>query len=360
MATKRKSEPDDEDQQQQSDGPTSNKKLKHHSASSDTSVNESNANDTNDSNTENLICIYRRESAGEITQSGPIHLRNSEPDNENQQQQSDGSTSNENNTSDSNAEDVLYRRESAGEITQSRTIQVGINETSSYKYIDTKEKYISAINELNNMIKDGKTISLDCEGVDLSRFGCVTMVNIGTRDMVYLIDVLRIGNSVFDDGLRCILENNSIEKLMFDCREDADALFHLYKVKLDGVLDVQLLEARNRMKRKRHNTLLASLETCLESFPSNSTLLRLKKQGRQIMLWTTKIWEKRPLSESMLKYAAVDVLGLFHVYDKFRNIMPHNTWKAASSLYCDNKRSRARTHRDGDALLPTRVRDIIL
>ncbi|CAC5411180.1 EXD1 [Mytilus coruscus] len=344
MATKRKSEPDIEDQQQQSDCPTSNKKVKQHSANSDTSIDESKANETNDSHTADVLV---RE------------VRISEPDNEDQQQQSDRQTSNVNNTSDSNTEDDIYSRESAGEITQSGTIQVGINETSSYKYIDTKGKFSSAINELNNKIRDGKTIALDCEGVELSRFGCVTMVNIGTRDMVYLIDVLMIGNNVFDDGLRSILENTTIEKLMFDCREDADALFHLHKVKLDGILDVQLLELSNRIYRHGY-TILGSLEKCLQNFLSDDTLLQMKKQGRQTMLRTTNIWRNRPLSESMLKYAAVDVLALFQLYDKFKYRMANNTWKAASSLYCDNKRTRVRTHRDGDAHLPTRVRDIIL
>ncbi|XP_063447958.1 piRNA biogenesis protein EXD1-like [Mytilus trossulus] len=407
MATKRKLEPDDEDQQQQSDGTMSDKKVKQNSANHDTSLDEHKVNETNGSHTDDAV---KRESPGSIFQSRSIQLRNSEPDSEDQQQQSDGSTSNANrisdnneadvlftresdgeqklsgstqlrnsdqdneedqqqqsdgstinanNISDSNSDDVLYRRKAAVETTQSGTIQVGINETSSYKYIDTKGKFSSAINDLNNKIKDGKTIALDCEGVDLSRFGCVTMVNVGTKDMVYLIDVLKIGDSVFDDGLRSILENNTIEKLMFDCREDADALFHLHKVNLDGVLDVQLLELSNRIYRNGY-TILGSLEKCLQNFLSDDTLLRLKKQGRETMLNTNNIWKDRPLSESMLKYAAVDVLALFKLYDKFKNRMTHNTWKAASNLYCNNKRSRARTYRDGDAHLPIRVRDIIL
>ncbi|VDI43212.1 exonuclease 3'-5' domain-containing protein 1 [Mytilus galloprovincialis] len=326
------SEPDNGDQHQQSDGSTIN------------------ANTTSDNNSEDVL--FGRESVGEETESGSIQVRNSETDNDaDQQQQSDGSTT--------NADDVLYRREAAVETTQSGTIQVGINETSSYKYIDTKGKFSSAINELNDKIKDGKTIAFDCEGVDLSRFGCVTMVNIGTRDMVYLIDVLKIGDSVFDDGLRSVLENNTIEKLMFDCREDADALFHLHKVNLDGVLDVQLLELSNRIYINGY-TILGSLEKCIRNFLTDDTLLRLKKLGRETMLMTTNIWKDRPLSENMLKYAAVDVLALFKLYDQFKNRMTHKTWKAASSVYCNNKRSRARTYRDGDAHLPIRVRNIIL
>ncbi|XP_071177763.1 piRNA biogenesis protein EXD1-like [Mytilus edulis] len=340
MATKRNSEQDYKDQQQQSDGPTSNKKVKQNSVNSDTSINEDKTNETNDSN------------AGDVIK----------PDNIDQQQQSDGSTINANKISDTNKDDGLFGRKSDGEQTLSGSIQVGTNETSSYKYIDTKGKFSSAINELNDKIKDGKTmIAFDCEGERLSRFGSVTMVNIGTRDMVYLIDVLKIRGNVFDDGLRSILENNTIEKLMFDCREDADALFHLHKINLNGVLDVQLLEASERMKRNRRHKFLASLQTCLKSVLSDKTLLSLKIQGQQKMHTTTDIWEKRPLEEVMLKYAACDVLALFQIYGKLKYIMPHTTWKYASSLYCDDKRFQERkSSGDGNAELPKGLRNIIL
>jgi exonuclease 3'-5' domain-containing protein 1 len=68
------------------------------------------------------------------------------------------------------------------------------------------------------------------------------LINIAVSCQVYLIDVLKIGYTAYDGGLCSILEDRSIQKLMFDCREDADALKHLYNVGLDGVLDVQLLE----------------------------------------------------------------------------------------------------------------------
>ncbi|CAG2234694.1 EGL [Mytilus edulis] len=180
--------------------------------------------------------LFGRESVGEETESGSIQVRNSEPDNDaDQQQQSDDSTTN------------VYNR---------------------------REQQMSRNNTKRDNTND-KTIAFDCEGVDLSRFGSVTMVNIGTRDIIYLIDVLKIGDSVFDDGLRSILENNAIEKLMFDCREDADALFHLHKVNLDGVLDVQLLELSNRIYRNGY-TKLESLEKCIRNFLTDDTLLRLK------------------------------------------------------------------------------------
>ena len=106
------------------------------------------------------------------------------------------------------------------------TFSIGKNKTASYKYVDNDDKLDTTIDDLQKAIKDGKTIAVDCEGVNLSRFGSVTMVNIAFRNQVYLIDVLKIGKKVFDRGLRSILEDKLITKLMFDCREDADALLH--------------------------------------------------------------------------------------------------------------------------------------
>ncbi|XP_063447957.1 piRNA biogenesis protein EXD1-like [Mytilus trossulus] len=233
------------------------------------------------------------------------------------------------------------------------TINIGRNETSTYKYVDTKDKFIEVMKELQEKIENKQMIAVDCEGVDLSRFGSVTLVNIGTRDLVYLIDILKIGNSVFDDGLRSILEDSGIEKLMFDCREDADALLHIHKVKLNGVLDVQILEVNNRIHVYRNGyTKIRSLKHCLELFVNDNTLVNIKLQGRSSMNISSNIWKKRPLDENMLKYASADILGLFKLYDALRTRMSHSVWKAASSRYCDTTRSKNRTYRDGSGILP--------
>jgi exonuclease 3'-5' domain-containing protein 1 len=139
---------------------------------------------------------------------------------------------------------------------------------------------------------------------------------------------------------------------MFDCREDADALKHLYNVRLDGVLDVQLLEVMNRI-RNRGYTKIRSLKHCLELFVSDKTMIEVKLKGRSSMSQDNKLWEKRPLSEDILKYASIDVLALFKLYDALCNrVVDKTRWIAASERYCDNKRSRKRHYRDGDGLLP--------
>jgi exonuclease 3'-5' domain-containing protein 1 len=257
---------------------------------------------------------------------------------------------------DDKKNDVLYEREtseSERETIQNKIIMTGLNKTNHYGYIDTEEKLSIAIEEISQAIQKGETIAVDCEGVELSRFGSVTLVNIAVRGPVYLIDILKIDNAAYDRGLRSILEDKSINKLMFDCREDADALKHLYNVRLDGVLDVQLLEVMNRIIHRGY-TKIRSLNHCLELFVSHETMLKVKLKGRSSMDQDNKLWEKRPLSEDMLKYASIDVLALFKLYDALcYRVVAKARWIAASERYCEKQRSRInRKYKDGDGLLP--------
>ena len=45
--------------------------------------------------------------------------------------------------------------------------------------------------------------------------------------------------NVYHPGLKAILEDEGIAKLFFDCREDCNALKHLYGVNVNGKLMIQ-------------------------------------------------------------------------------------------------------------------------
>ena len=105
---------------------------------------------------------------------------------------------------DDKKSDILHEREtteSERETIQNKIISTGQKETSHYGYIDTEWKLSIAIEEIRQAIQKGETIAVDCEGVELSRFGSVTLVNIAVRGQVYLIDVLKIGSVAYDRGL---------------------------------------------------------------------------------------------------------------------------------------------------------------
>ena len=112
-----------------------------------------------------------------------------------------------------------------------------------YKVVDRDSVLLEAISEIKQKIAERNTpLAVDCEGDSLSRKGTLTVITVATEEKVYIFDVQKLGQVVFSGGLGEILEDSSREKLMFDCRQDSDALWHQFQVKLKGVLDIQLLE----------------------------------------------------------------------------------------------------------------------
>ena len=80
-------------------------------------------------------------------------------------------------------------------------------------------------------------IGFDCEGIDLSRGGAISLVQIANEDHSYLLDVL--GCNRGDEKvlwLKKILEG-VIVKVVHDCRMDSDALYHQLGITLNHVHD---------------------------------------------------------------------------------------------------------------------------
>ncbi|XP_069104946.1 piRNA biogenesis protein EXD1-like [Argopecten irradians] len=218
---------------------------------------------------------------------------------------------------------------------------------TDHTLIDNKGAIASAFSE----IKSRKLIAVDCEGVNLSRKGQLTILTIATETKVFIFDVFKLGQSVFDNGLREILESKSIEKLMFDCRQDSDSLWHQFKVKITGVLDLQLLDIIYRRKNRPRRTQTQSIKRCdrdweveningykrcLENYVYDAKLLKQKEKGNNELRDNYEIWKVRPLSETLIDYCVVDVVAMFPMYRKLKEsdeILPRLS--VASEKYAD-------------------------
>ena len=113
-------------------------------------------------------------------------------------------------------------------------------------------------------------LSVDVERYCLSRHGTISLVQIFVHatNVVYLVHVAVLGAAAFSTPvaaasgifkgmpltLKTVLESSAVTKLFWDCRNDSDALYHLYGVKLAGVIDVQLWDLATREKRKERAT----------------------------------------------------------------------------------------------------------
>ncbi|XP_076085337.1 uncharacterized protein LOC143056137 [Mytilus galloprovincialis] len=203
-----------------------------------------------------------------------------------------------------------------------------------YKYITNTEQKESAKEQI------------------LSRAGTITLLSIATSSQVYLFDVLKLGPATFDKGLKEILEDDAIKELLFDCREDSDALWHLFDVNLKGVLDIQLLEiitqstAKTQSEQKKRNfrdheiMRVESLISCLYHYQKDNDILRIKQNVERKIKFQKNLWEERPLSDTLLKYAAYDVKCLSPLYDSLKpDEEQMRRLRIASEIYCNTKRS---------------------
>ncbi|XP_028413299.1 piRNA biogenesis protein EXD1-like [Dendronephthya gigantea] len=213
--------------------------------------------------------------------------------------------------------------------------------------IDNELVVKDAITELNKYIQTGNSlVAVDCEGVSLSRKGELTILSIATREKAYIFDVFKVGRAIFDSGLREILEDETQEKLMFDCRQDSDALWHQFNVKLAGVLDLQLLEIMHRRENstakstkpstnakfgrsthKRRSQFTDAVEKiygfrrCLELYVDDAKLTEIKDKGKHLFEKNTIAWKIRPLPTTLIQYCKVDTIGMFKLYDKMADIL---------------------------------------
>jgi exonuclease 3'-5' domain-containing protein 1 len=161
----------------------------------------------------------------------------------------------------------------------------------SYDLVDTVDGIKTTLRHILDARRDHEDTKLDphtpllfvdAEGNNLSRLGTVSLVqiHIPQSGQTFIIDVFVLGAAAFKttvpclsydlsstsptaplpflgisegDGisLKSILESPGIIKCFFDVRNDADALFNLYAVSINGVTDLQILENATRKGRRR-------------------------------------------------------------------------------------------------------------
>lgn len=84
-------------------------------------------------------------------------------------------------------------------------------------------------------------ISFDCEGVNLGIKGQLTIIEIGTvRGEAFIFDLQQCPAMVIDGGLKQLLEDDNVIKIIHDCRNDSYNLYAQYNILLKNVFDTQV------------------------------------------------------------------------------------------------------------------------
>jgi exonuclease 3'-5' domain-containing protein 1 len=175
-----------------------------------------------------------------------------------------------------------------------------------------------------------KQIYLDFEGVNLCKSGkmCIGQLLLHGSPHVYLLDITILGPLVFStqkDGqsLSSIFRNTEWKKVMFDPKNDIDAMFHQFGVMPVNVICLQLADiARDRMNgeyRRLCNGLGKVLGMVLP-YSTASGLKRIKEAGKKLFApecgGSYAVFEERPLKPDLVAYCVGDVRCLETLYEK--------------------------------------------
>jgi len=159
------------------------------------------------------------------------------------------------------------------------------------------------------------------EGVNHGRDGSLSLIQMtagpeSKGKNIFLFDITILGRTAFEEGgLRSILEDQSVQKVLFDVRGDADSLAHNYQVRMRNIYDIQVMYAF-RFSEATDN-FLKSLNIVLEKLPINllstaerQRLHRLKNEATNLFTTDRQIWDKRPLCRTLVDYTASGVMQL--------------------------------------------------
>lgn len=181
---------------------------------------------------------------------------------------------------------------------------------------------------------DPPSLYCDTEGQNLGRHGTMSILSLflSPDNTSYLIDVHTLQHAAFttanEDGttLKAVLESSTIPKGFFDIRNDSDALFSLFGIKVACVHDIQLMELARRNGPKRR---VSGLARCIEmdlaavDRAGAEQVISSKRAGERI--WNPRLggshasFNERPMLPAIVEYCSADVSvlpSLWKVYVK--------------------------------------------
>lgn len=161
--------------------------------------------------------------------------------------------------------------------------------------------------ELKSAFADAAIVAFDMEGVDLSRAGRISLLQLASPEHCFLIDLL--GKDRDDElvaWLRPLLESRAVLKIIHDSRMDSDALMHHLDIKLAHTHDTacwhEVITGRSSQ----------SLNTVLVHNGIGGNVTR----DASVYAVNPAFWATRPLTARMIQWASGDVLAMFALYKK--------------------------------------------
>lgn len=203
------------------------------------------------------------------------------------------------------------------------------------EWINTIAACTKATALLKEQAAAGSPLAVDLEGIFEDTGGeselCVVQVAAQERP-TFLFDITALGSLAFMDGaggLRALLEDGEVVKLLFDARLDADVLHRQFGVALANVYDLQILYSC-ASEVSQYLTGMARVFDRLTMLPAGlrAQISEAKRLGKVYFDpdagGSLHVWRARPLPLALQHYAAIDTKVLFIIQQQWRNVLPAN------------------------------------
>ena len=209
------------------------------------------------------------------------------------------------------------------------------------QFVDSPEQVATLVDSIAVLPSSPPSLYLDLEGVNLSRNGSISILQIFAKPThcIYLVDVHILQNQAFlttgkdsSTTLKSILESTTIPKVFFDVRNDSGALHAHYNIRLSGIHDLQLMELATRHFSKEFVT---GLSKCIEKNATMTTAQKqawdsVKLEGLRLFLpkkgGSYRVFNHRPLRPELMAYCIQDVQFMPGLYTNYQSKIT-NAWQ---------------------------------
>ena len=161
-----------------------------------------------------------------------------------------------------------------------------------FTFIDSLED----LDFLNNELMNKPYVGVDTEFRRTNKHNMkLGLLQVNDEEETYLIDTLLIKNP---ENSASFLFSESVTKIFHSCKEDLEAIYSWTRKEMVNIFDTQLA----------NSFLENDYSISYQSLVQNKLGITLEKSE------TRSNWVRRPLSDSQLKYAALDVEYLIPLY----------------------------------------------
>ncbi|KAH6627396.1 ribonuclease H-like domain-containing protein [Chaetomium tenue] len=197
--------------------------------------------------------------------------------------------------------------------------------------VDTTAKLSKMLDTLDGLPTEPPSLYFDLEGENLSRHGSVSILQLHVlpSSRTYLVDVHTLQHTAFSTcggngrTLRELLECDGIPKVFFDVRNDSDALYSHFNIRLARIQDLQLMELATRTFSKKYIT---GLSKCIERdacLPAAELITWKAVKDAGVKLFAPDydgsytVFAKRPLCDAIKLYYAQDAQILPRLWSQY-------------------------------------------